>query len=175
MKTTTETEPAARRDAVTLLLDDHVFARRLLADAVRVAREGAEDAKVARIGRAVHRFVTFTHPQHELDEEQRVFPALRAYGPKAEVDAALDDVVEEHIELDALRDRLALRWAHVADAPASLGPLRAELQELTEKLARAIGRHAEHEELVVYPLVRKYVPPAVLLRIARVMPRTLDD
>jgi hypothetical protein len=53
----------------------------------------------------------------------------RAYEQKDEIDAALDYV----------------------DAPASLGPLRAELFRLMDKFERALRRHAEHEELVIYP------------------------
>jgi hypothetical protein len=119
--------------------------------------------------------LTFTQPLHELDEEQRLLPALRAYGPSAEVAAALDYVVDEHIEFDALRDALALRWAHVADDPAALAPLRRDLAEMTQRLAHAVDRHAEHEELVVFPLVRRHVPPEVLARIASVMLRRAPD
>lgn len=159
----------AEQDLVSVLLDAHARGRAILADALRLLSDGSDDAVTARVATAVQRFVTLTNPRHELEEEQLVFPALRAYGPKDEVEAALRYVVDEHISFDELREKLALRWGHVADAPACLGPLRDQLSMMTKLLARVLGRHAEHEELVIFPLVRKYVPMSVQIKTLAVM------
>jgi hemerythrin-like domain-containing protein len=159
-------DPDERADAVSVLLDDHAYGRWVLAEAARVLKTGGSDDDVAQVAASLHRFLTFTQPRHELDEEQRVFPALRAYGPKDEVDAALDAAFEAHTAFDALREKLARRWARVEAAPASLRALRGELLPLTEEFERALRRHADHEELVIYPLVRRLVPKRALARTA---------
>lgn len=166
---TTAQVTRTEQDLVSVLLDAHACGRRILDAARRVLEEGATDDLVTRVATMVHSFVTLANPLHELDEEQRVFPALRAYGPKDEVDAALTYVVDEHIAFDDLRDRLAMRWAHVAETPACLGPLREDLLQMTEQLIHSLGRHAEHEELVIFPLVRKYVPVEVQAKILAVI------
>lgn len=86
---------------------------------------------------------------------------MRAHGPKSEVDAALAYIVEEHMAHEGLREKLRLRWQHVADAPAAMAPLREELLSMTEQFAHVLNRHAQHEELVIFPLVRKHVPSDV--------------
>jgi hemerythrin-like domain-containing protein len=161
----------AEPDLVSVLLDEHARARAVLAEALRLLSEGAEDDVTRRIATAVERFVTFTSPAHELDEEQNVFPALRAYGPKDEVNAALTELVDEHISFDELREKLALRWGHVADAPACLNVLQPELSTMTKRFARVLSQQAEHEELVIFPLVRKYVPLAVQVKTLAAMLR----
>jgi hemerythrin-like domain-containing protein len=145
-------------DVVSVLLDAHACGRRILAASLRTLADENGEPFVVQFAGAIHRFVTFTSPLHELDEEQIVLPALRAYGPREEVETALSGVVEEHVAFDALRENLARHWERLREAPSGLGPLREDLLRITEQFVRMHDRHAEHEELVIFPLVRRYVP-----------------
>ena len=167
--TTTAQVTRTERDVVSVLVEAHAYGRRILDAAVCILKEGTADDVVMRAATTVHRFLTIANPLHELDEEQMVFPALRAHGPKDKVDAALKYVVDEHIAFDDLRDKLAERWARVADTRACPGPLREDLLKMTEKLVQSLGRHTEHEELFIFPLVRKYVPVEVQAKMLAVI------
>jgi hemerythrin-like domain-containing protein len=145
-------------DVVAVLLDAHACGRRILAASLRTLVDENGEAFVVQVAGAIHRFVTFTSPLHELDEEQIVLPALRAYGPREEVELALEALVEEHVAFDALREGLARHWERLREAPSGLGALREDLLRITEQFARMHDRHAEHEERVIFPLVRRYVP-----------------
>ena len=168
MTTKAQVRPT-EQDLVSVLVEAHACGRRILDAAQRVLEEDTADDLVMRVATAVHRFVTIADPLHELDEEQLVFPALRAHGPKDEVDAALKYVVDEHIAFDGLRDRLAVRWAEVANSRACLGPLREDLLKMTEQLIESLGRHTAREEHVIFPLVRKYVPVEVQAKMLAVI------
>ena len=148
-------------DVVSLLLKTHDAGRSVLRAALRVLREGGEDEVIRYVAAAAVRFLTLVSLRHELDEEQIVIPALRAHGPRSEVEAALAYIFDDHMVHEGLREKLRLRWQHVADAAAALGPLREELLSMTEEFAHVLERHARHEELAVFPLVRKYVSPGV--------------
>jgi hemerythrin-like domain-containing protein len=156
-------------DVVAALLDAHARGREILQTGLNLLREGGDEETVARVAAALFHFVTFVSPLHEFNEEELVFPALRAYGPNDVVTAALTYVVGDHIDFDALREKLALRWGHVVEAPAELSPLRVDLLTLTEQFAHALDRHAEHEELVIFPLVRRHVPPETQAKMLVVM------
>ncbi len=175
--TTTANDQRIEQDLVAVLLDAHARGREILDTALQMLRSAdAEDDVAARIAANVHRFLTFTNLQHEMDEEQLVFPALRANalrasGPHDEVDAALTQVIDTHVLFDARRDELAARWERVARAPACLRGERAELLAATGKLASALARHQRHEELAIFPLVQKYVPAETQAKILAVMSR----
>jgi len=162
----------AEPDLVGALLAAHARAKRVLDSAVRmlVKAETAGDA-AADVAASVHRFLTFVNPQHELDEEQMIFPALRAAGPAEEVNLALAHMVEAHVVFDVQREALAVRWERVARDPGCLSVERAELLAMTEKLARALHRHREHEDVAIFPLIRKYVPVETQARILAVLSR----
>jgi iron-sulfur cluster repair protein YtfE (RIC family) len=144
-------------DVASLLLKTHDAGRSVLSAALRILREGGEDEVIRYVAATVVRFMSLVSLRHELDEEQIVIPALRAHGPRSEVEAALAYIFDDHLVHEGLREQLRLRWQRVADAAAELGPVREELLSMTEQFAHVLERHARHEELVVFPLVRKYV------------------
>lgn len=158
-------------DLVDVLLDAHERSREILASAVRMLEMEMNDDVAAHIAAMVHRFLTFTNPQHELDEEQMIFPALRVAGPPDEVTPALADMVEAHVVFDARREEVARLWERVAREPSCLRHDRARLLAMTEKLARALERHRRHENLAILPLIRKYVPAETQARILAVLSR----
>lgn len=170
MSTTVDSERTPQ-DLVGALLDAHDRGRQILDSALRMLNADTDDDVAARVAATVHRFLTLTNMQHELDEEQLVFPALRASGPHDEVDAELTQVVDTHVVIDERRDELAARWERVARGPACLRSERAELLAATERLASGLERHQQHEERAIFPLVRKYVPAQTQAKILAVMSR----
>lgn len=161
------TEP----DLVDVLLAAHADSREIFASAVRMLEMEMDVDVAAHVATKVHRFLTFTNPQHELDEEQMIFPALRVAGPAEEVEPALANMVEAHVVFDARREELACLWERVARDPACLHDGRAKLLAMTEKLARALDRHRRHEDEEIFPLIRKYVPAETQARILAVLSR----
>jgi hemerythrin-like domain-containing protein len=170
--TTTGEQPRAERDLVEVLLDAHVRGHALLASALGMLQSDTDELIAADIAASVHRFLTFTNPQHELDEEQMIFPALRAAGCN-EVRPALAQLVEAHMVFDARREELAKKWERVTREPACLHDEheRAELFEATQRLAEALERHRQHEDLEILPLIRKYVAAETQARILAVLSR----
>jgi iron-sulfur cluster repair protein YtfE (RIC family) len=169
--TATADDQRREEDLVGVLLDAHARGHGILESAVHMLETEVDDEVAAHVAATVHRFLTFTNPQHELDEEQMIFPALRAAGRQEEVAPALAHLVEAHMVFDARRDELAGRWERVARNPGCLRDDRSELLAMTEKLARALEQHRQHEDLVVFPLIRKYVPVATQARILAVLSR----
>jgi iron-sulfur cluster repair protein YtfE (RIC family) len=159
------------QDLVGVLLDVHARGREILASAMHVLEAETGGEVAARVAATVHRFLTFTNPQHELDEEQMIFPALRAAGRPEEVAPALAHMVEAHVVFDARREELARRWDRVARDPACLRDERSELLAMTEKLGSALEQHRQHEDLVIFPLIRKLVPAETQARILAVLSR----
>lgn len=165
--TVTRKEP----DLVDVLLDAHVRGRVLLESALRMLESNADELVVVDVASTVHRYLTLTNPQHELDEEQMIFPALRAAGHPEEVEPALAHMVEAHMVFDARRDDLARRWEHVVKEPSCLRTERDDLFSATERLAHALERHRQHEDVDIFPLIRKYVPAETQARILAVLSR----
>lgn len=162
----------AEQDLVAALLGAHARARELLEAAVHVLEEPETDEEIAAdIASTMHRFLTFTNPQHELDEEQMIFPALRATGRQEEVAPALEHMVEAHEIFDTQREHLATRWEEVARNRACLRDERAALLAMTETLAHALDQHRQHEDRAIFPLIRKYLPPETQSRILAVLSR----
>jgi hemerythrin-like domain-containing protein len=159
------------RDLVDVLLDAHVRGRLLLESALRMLESETDELIVIDVASAVHRFLTFTNPQHELDEEQMIFPALRAAGHPADVEPALAHMVEAHMVFDARRDELARRWEQVVKDPGCLRKERDDLFSATERLAHALEHHRHHEDVDIFPLIRKYVPAETQARIVAVLSR----
>jgi|CXWL01.1.fsa_nt_gi hemerythrin-like domain-containing protein len=160
----------ADADVVAVLLETHACGRRIVDAALRILEDGAADERVVPVAGTMHRFLAFTSPLHELDEEQTVFPALRACAPEREaVETALRHVIDEHMGFDELRETLARHWDEVERFPTRLEPLREDLLRMTEQFARMLERHAEREERLLFPLVRKYVPGDVQAQMLAVM------
>jgi len=167
---TNDTE--AEQDLVAVLLDAHVRARAVLESGLRMLEsETTDQLIVIDVAATVHRFLTFTNPQHELDEEQMIFPALRAAGHPEEVEPALAHIVEAHMVFDTRRDELAKRWERVTQEPGCLRKERDDLFTATEKLAHALDLHRRHEDADIFPLIRKYVPAETQARILAVLSR----
>src|SRR5512135_3248017 len=98
--TTEPTDP----DPVDMLLACHSRIRNFTAIAHRLAEaKGAAAAEIANAAEAVHRYYTVALPLHEADENETVYPRLRAAMTAAGAPPeAVEAMVEQHGPIDAL-------------------------------------------------------------------------
>jgi hemerythrin-like domain-containing protein len=143
-----------------LLTDCHRRIERFLAVLVKVAADarGRELNEEQRHALAISlRYFREAAPKHTADEEQSLFPRMRASGGP-EVEAALaqiESLESDHVAAGALHeevDRLGESWL-------SRGELSSEeagrLVGLTEQLAGIYASHIAVEDNSIFPLARR--------------------
>jgi hypothetical protein len=143
---------------VERLREEHMRTRLVLRRAHSLIRYGAPNATVAAVARGMHAFLSYFSPLHELDEEQSVAPALRAYADSELTQNLVDRMTRDHVVLDARRARAAAAWEQVAREPSLLGRIRVDVRHDTRELARLLARHMAWEEREIFPRVRLLVP-----------------
>lgn len=156
-------------DVVSLLLEDHARTRALMRRAYLLTRERGPAPGVSDLADQMQRFFRYWNPLHEVDEEQSVAPAVAAYTPAGVGRDVLARVVTEHEGLDALRERVSVHWAALADDARAMPEIRDDLRRATKDLVRTMSRHTAWEERAFFPLVRRYVPPSVQRALLAVM------
>jgi hemerythrin-like domain-containing protein len=141
-------------DAVDALLECHERIRQMsgLAGAIAAAQD-RPDAEVREAAGRVRRYFSGSLAQHVEDEEQSLLPRLR--GRDASIDAALARMETEHGEHEALVARLVAACTELERDPAALPVLRAELAEVSARLAGDFASHLDSEEQIVFPAVRQ--------------------
>ncbi|HET9783881.1 MAG TPA: hemerythrin domain-containing protein [Terriglobales bacterium] len=143
-------------DAVDLLLGCHQRIRHFTAMALRLAAADAPRDQIGTAAGAVHRYYSVALPLHEADENQSVYPRLRAAlaasGSRLEADAN-QAMLDQHVEIDKLVDILLPQWAGLAEHPETAPATAATV----EKLNVAWKEHLELEERVVFPALRAHL------------------
>ena len=123
-----------------LLLACHVRIRSFSALSLKLLEAGGAPAEQVRgAATSVLRYFTEALPRHSDDEELSLAPRLVGWVRGA----ALAEMAEQHLQMEALVDELAGMWLTLAEAPEELaaleGPLRAptvRAQIWTEMRAR---------------------------------------
>ncbi|MFO0675317.1 MAG: hemerythrin domain-containing protein [Polyangiaceae bacterium] len=157
-------------DPTAFLLAVHAEGRALLTRSMQVLRGGTDDVEaIAAFASEMHRFLTFSQPLHELDEECLVLPAILAHAPRAVLDELRRFFVDDHVRLEEARASLAATWSELIAAPSSLPSLREPLRRQSEALVRLLGPHARREERHIFPLIGRYVPLDVQRQMVAVM------
>lgn len=157
-----------------LLSDCHRRIENFLSDMTRVAveRRGGElsEADRASLAGAVHYF-TVAAPRHTADEEESLFPRLRA-ADDAQARQALDELSRleaDHDRADACHreaNALANRWLTEG---ALDGPAAQRLIELVETLNAIYTAHIALEDSTVFPAAGEVLDPAQIEAIGREM------
>ncbi len=116
-----------------------------------VEAHGADD-QARQAARDVMRYFDQAAPQHHLDEERHVFPALLATG-----DEAISEVVRQ---LQAEHARMESGWSAarvvLADlAEGALAALDAAQRDTLRAFSSLYDRHIATEEQVAYPAARQ--------------------
>jgi hemerythrin-like domain-containing protein len=134
-------------DPLELLQACHDKVRRFSALVPRLrehlARHGP-DAQAQEAAQSILRYFEVAAPLHHDDEEQDLFPALRALG-QATLNRQMDDLQAEHDELAHLWQQIR-PWLQATAAGQALA-----CPDAAESFAQRYPAHAQKEEDKVYP------------------------
>jgi hemerythrin-like domain-containing protein len=115
-----------------------------------VQRHGADDA-ASQAATSILRYFNLAAPLHHADEERDVYPALRKHLPEVsdarriELERAINDLEAEHAHLADLWDPVRI-WLEQLEEKKSVQP-----PDCVEEFVMAYPRHADREELEIYP------------------------
>ncbi len=150
----------------------HDRVRRMFALLARVRQHLDEigwEEKVGLAARDVLRYFEMAAPNHHLDEELHVFPAVLT-GPDADLQDIVRGLHRDH--LDMLRAWPAIRQVLQSIANSSVGqwvPLDDDAKALLDLFASLYARHVEQEDLLIYPASRRLLSVAALNEMSRDM------
>jgi hemerythrin-like domain-containing protein len=122
----------------------------------RLARQAparAPDSAAGSAARAILRYFDTSGAQHHRDEDEDLFPLLRARAAalgRVEVAAGIDELEREHATLDAQWRRLRATLSAIAE----LREARVDAGE-AERFAWLYRRHMDREALLVLPFARE--------------------
>lgn len=115
---------------------------------------GVPDSAAGADARALLRYFETSGPQHQRDEDEDLFPLLRARAAalgRIEVAAAIDELEREHATLDA-------QWRRLREALTAVATLR-EAAGIdagdAERFAWLYRRHMDREAQLVLPFARE--------------------
>ena len=144
-------EPLDALEACHGRIEEHLQALEKL---VRRVAAGVPDSAAGSDARALLRYFETSGAQHHRDEDENLFPLLRARAAalgRIEVAAGIDELEREHATLDAqwrrLREALSALAARREDAGIDAGE--------AERFAWLYRRHMDREALLVLPFARE--------------------
>lgn len=154
-----------------LLSDCHRRIEHFLAVLQRVAREAPQTELPDDYRRALSVALTYfkeAAPKHTLDEEESLFPRMRAAGAEH---PALETLEEDHCAAEAMHhlvDDLGQRWLQ----DKKIGSAERALLGVTlGKLAELYQEHIRTEDEVLFPMAAQLLKPQVLTQIGEEMAR----
>jgi hemerythrin-like domain-containing protein len=144
-------EPLEALQACHGRIERHLQALEKLA---RRVAAGVPDGAAGSDAKAVLRYFDTAGAQHHRDEDEDLFPLLRARAAalgRIEVAAAIDELEREHATLDAQWRRLREALSAVAALREAAGIDAGE----AERFAWLYRRHMDREALLVLPFARE--------------------
>ncbi|MGH9488496.1 MAG: hemerythrin domain-containing protein [Terriglobales bacterium] len=142
-------------DAVDLLLGCHQRIRHFTAMARRLAAPQAPPDQVPAAARAVYAYYKLALPLHEADENQSVYPRLRAAAPPQELAQANQAMVDQHLAIDRIIAELLPQWDALPQHPERASHTAEQAAELDQ----AWRDHLELEERLIFPALRSFLSP----------------
>ncbi|HVS70396.1 MAG TPA: hemerythrin domain-containing protein [Phycisphaerae bacterium] len=165
---------ASFEEPLELLQDCHRRIEHFQGVLLRVVEESAEgvlDAPHREALQAALKYFREAAPRHTMDEEESLFPRLRACGGE-EVHAALarvEALEADHVRADGLHrevDALGERWLREGQLPAEG---RAEMRQRLAALRELYRKHLEVEDREIFPLAGKALTAEELASVGREM------
>jgi hemerythrin-like domain-containing protein len=149
-------------DPLGMLSDCHRRIESFLAALLVLAREGegrelGEDRR-ASLRNSLEYFRT-SGPRHTVDEEESLFPRMRACEGAATALRSIEALEADHVAADRAHreiDALGSRWlveGRLNEAAA------ARMAELLESLSNLYSRHIEIEDSQLFPAAARALPP----------------
>jgi len=161
-------------EPIALMMDCHRRIERFLAVLERIADRFAGaplDAEASQALRTALRYFQTAAPKHTADEEDSLFPALRALGRPdlAELLDRAEALEAQHRRAEEMHARvqtLADRWLETGSLdPASLEALQRDLASLRS----LYQEHIDFEDNTLFPEAQRLLDADVLERIGREM------
>jgi len=165
---------AGFNDPLGLLSDCHRRVERFLGGLVRVTddlRGGVLDERYRKALETCLHYFQEAAPRHTADEEESLFPRLRASTDPRAVEALerIDALEAEHLEVDPVHaevNQLVARW--LSDGTLAEAD---RLRELLAVLEKTYGTHIAIEDQEVFPMARAVLPSEDLAAVGREMAR----
>ncbi len=165
------TPKKAAGEVQEMLLSCHNKIRHFSDLAVKLAHaQGRAEAEIVEAAAGLHRYFTVALPLHEADENLSIHPRLRRAVPPEELAGpAADAMLDQHLAIDELVERLVPLWCLLQSAPAKLDELSAEMCAVSQRLAEIFTAHLKLEEETIFPALGRYLSDDELFTIAREM------
>lgn len=156
-----------------LLSDCHRRIEKFLDLLLRVAIEHAEgplDVKTTEAVRTARRYFAEAAPKHTADEEESLFPRMRAAAEaRGEPCAAIDRLESDHDQADGIHGRVdELLDSWMKEGTLAREP-SAELRSLLTQLRAIYHEHIRAEDTEVFPLASRILSPADLAAVGSEM------
>lgn len=150
----------APKDALEEMLACHERIRRFTRMATLLP--AAASSELVEATQATHRYFSVALPLHSTDEDRSFAPRLVATAPPPEVLTALEEMVAEHVEIEATLAALVPRWAELIADPGRQAALAVELADGAARLMAQFDVHLEKEERVIFPAAQRSFTPEML-------------
>ncbi len=152
-----------------LLADCHRRIERFLAVVAKVAAESALDEDRRNALDAALRYFREAAPKHTADEEESLFPRLRAVETARAELGDLERLEADHDRADRLHaeaDALGRAWLQDGALPADRA---ARFREIAADLAELYRAHIDIEDNRLFPLAARLLPMETQQEIGREM------
>lgn len=154
----------ARQEAIERLVSCHQKIRHFSSVAVKLAHaQGVAPAEITQAADGLYLYFTIALPLHEADENQSLHPRLRNAVPEGELAGpAADAMVDQHMAIDELVERLLPLWVLVRENPEKLDEVAGEMCQVAGRLNEIFNEHLKLEEETIFPALEKYLSEAEL-------------
>jgi hemerythrin-like domain-containing protein len=159
------------QSATKMLTDCHNRIRHFSGVAVKLAHaQGVAEAEIVQAAEGLLRYFTIALPLHEADENISIHPRLRKAVPVGELAGpAADAMVDQHLAIDELVERLIPLWTILRAEPAKEPELASEMCAISSRLQEIFTAHLQMEEETIFPAMDKYLSEAELATIVSEM------
>ncbi len=154
------TAPASKSTTPSeLLLACHQRIRHFSDVAVKLAHaHGVAENEIVQAAAGLHRYFTVALPLHEADENLSLHPRLRRAVPADELAGpAADAMLDQHLAIDELVERLVPIWLLLQSAPDKLPETAGEMCAVSSRLKELFQAHLKLEEETIFPAIDKYL------------------
>lgn len=131
------------------------FSSALLKLSTALKQDGWSDSYAAS-AEQIRRYFNVAGPEHHLDEELHLFPAIIALAPElkqaqsSELLQRIHQLIKEHVESDALWETLDRMLEERTENFAKLDTLASQFEE-------AMREHAEIENEIIFPYAKAHI------------------
>ena len=154
-----EVSSAKSTTAADRLKSCHDKIRHFSGVAVRLAHaQGATEREIMQAADGLHRYFTVALPLHEADENLSLHPRLRRALPAEELAGpAADAMLDQHLAIDELVERLVPLWFLARSTPEKLPEIAGEMCALSQRLKELFDAHLKLEEETIFPAMERYL------------------